>query len=368
MLTNGSLDGVDDEAQLPQEWTTKHPANVRSVEAAGRKGTCIEMTGNEGLMGGYGTDLFSAPIAIKPNVRYRVSGVAKSAGPKQILFVKGFASVTRRIDGVEKTADEIVYQMKKEIDPTKDWKSFSMEFDIRPAKVFSDFQHEVKYVRVLLWAYWPAGTCWYDDLVFEELGPVADAGKRHDRAMTHTGEAPRLNDDKDATPPAPGSPPTPPESPAAPAAGSYPAAFPPEANPAAPALDIEQTWIDASNAWRENHYDTAADLAQKILAGQPDHVNARLLAARSLLKIDKTDEAAVQLDWLDKAWGKRNDADAVKVETWQREFALLARGEWLLKSGRSDEAKAMLLKLKESTTSEHIRHGVEAVLETPAGK
>ncbi len=353
LLANGNLNDVDEATALPRDWTTKHPKNVRPIKAAGREGLCIEMTGDEGLMGTYGTDLFSAPIKIKPNVRYRVSGWARSAGPKQILFVKGFASVTRRVDGVEKTEDEIVYQMKKEIETSKDWRAFSMEFDVRPAKVFSDFQHEVKYVRVLLWAYWPAGTGWYDDIAFVELGPIEGEERRHDAAMTHTGEAPRL---------LPGG-----------GDGAGEGAVKDaddKANAAvvdAPPVDVQELWINASNAWRDGDHRTAAEAAGKIIVAQPQHINARLLAARAMVKLDRVAEATAMLDWLEEAWAKREKEGAVKIDPWQHDFTLLARGESLLRQGRDEDGRAMLTALREATDSEHVRHGVDALLGAGSG-
>jgi hypothetical protein len=144
-------------------------------------------------MASYGVDLTGEQIPIKGNTRYRCTGLTRSSGPKMKVFIKGYATVTRSIRGEVHTFDDIVYQMRKDIDPSPDWQPFSLEFAIKPADVFSDFQHQVKYVRVRLWAYWPVGTCWFDDIRFEEIGPVPESARRHDEPVTHTDRPPRLN-------------------------------------------------------------------------------------------------------------------------------------------------------------------------------
>ncbi len=139
-----------------------------------------------------------------------------------IVFVKGYADLTRRVNGREQTAEEAVYQMRKEIAPSADWQPFNLDFDIQPTLEFSQFQHPIEYLRITLWAYWPAGTCWYDDIRFEEVGPVPVDQRRREQAGTHADFKPRLGDTQ----------PT-----GAQSADSQ------------PAFDEEQAWLDAQNAW-----------------------------------------------------------------------------------------------------------------------
>jgi hypothetical protein len=167
LLPNGDFEHADRAAKLPAGWTTEHPDHVRLVIDPQGRGRVVEMTGDKKLMGGYGVDLLSGEIPVEPGRRYRCTGYTRSTGPNMKVFVRGFATVTRRVHGETQTFDDAVYTMRKDIGRTAEWQPFQLDFEIRPAAVASS-QYTVKYVRIKLWAYWPAGTCWFDDIRFEE--------------------------------------------------------------------------------------------------------------------------------------------------------------------------------------------------------
>lgn len=200
LLVNGDFEHPDASGKLPAGWTTMHPENVRLIEAGGAHGRVVEMSGRKKLMASHGVDLTGEPISINANTRYRCTGYTRSNGPRMKVFVKGYATVTRGVAGEIETFDDVVYQMRKDIEPSDRWQPFNLDFAITPAEVFSDFQHEIKYVRVCLWAYWPVGTCWFDDIRFEEVGSVAEDQRRHDKPVTHVGVPPRLGSGKDDEP------------------------------------------------------------------------------------------------------------------------------------------------------------------------
>jgi hypothetical protein len=215
-----------------------------------------------------------------------------------IVFVKGYATVTRTVDGKMTTFDDAVYQMKKEIKGTKEWTKFNLDFDVTPARIFSDFQHEVKYLRILLWGYWPAGTCWYDDIRFEEVGPVPsrDDQPQLDKALTHTGEAPRLG----------------------PAAHEK------------PEFDAEQTWVDAANALTKGDAAKAYDLSSQLVAHDGKDANYRLLCARAAAGAGKAEAAAEHIKWLlDPA---QSEGDPPPAQPWQVQWAHIVEAELLAKA------------------------------------
>ncbi len=333
LLFNGDFAEAEENHHLPVGWTTKHPDHVRLADLGDEQGTVVQMTGGKKLMGTYGTDLLSRPIVIQPNMRYRCTAYTRSDGPKMIVFVKGYATVKRMVDGQEKTFDDPVYQMKKEIEPTEDWTRFNLDFDLIPAKLFSDHQHEVKYVRVLLWAYWPAGTCWYSDIRFERVGPAPESMIRHDKAVTHTGEQARLG---------------------------------PEAHgPDEPAFDAEQAWIDAANAWRRQQYDQALGLALKLIAQGPDNARYRLLAARAAVRLGQAAVAEEHVRWL---LGKGEDGRVEeparrRIEPWQRDFARVCQAELLAGAGNILRARGLLTDVIEQSDSPHARAAAASVLE-----
>jgi hypothetical protein len=100
--------------------TTKHPDNVRVADVGEPHGYVIQMTGDEQLMGRYGVELTSERMPVKPNTRCRCTGYTKSAGPKMIVFVKGYATVTRRVQGEVQTFEDAISQMRKDIEPSPD--------------------------------------------------------------------------------------------------------------------------------------------------------------------------------------------------------------------------------------------------------
>ena len=171
LVYNGDFERADAAGRLPDGWTSEHPPNVRLVDDAEGHGQVVEMAGDQKLMASYGVDLLSGQIPVKPEMRYRCTGYTRSTGPRMKVFVRGYATITHRVHGEVKVFDDAVYTMRKDIAASEDWQPFNLDFAIRPAEVVRDQPHEIKYVRIKLWAFWPAGTCWFDGVRFEEVGP-----------------------------------------------------------------------------------------------------------------------------------------------------------------------------------------------------
>jgi hypothetical protein len=171
LLYNGDFEKADATGKLPDGWTTEHPANVRLADDVEGHGQMVEMTGDKNLMGSYGVDLSSGQVPVKPGMRYRCTGYTRSTGPNLKVFIRGYATVTRRVHGEQETFEDAIYTMRKDIAASPDWQPFNLDFEIKPAEVAREQHYEIKYVRIKLWAYWPVGTCWFDDLRFEEVGP-----------------------------------------------------------------------------------------------------------------------------------------------------------------------------------------------------
>jgi hypothetical protein len=171
LVYNGDFEKADDADRLPDGWSTEHPANAHLAHDVEGHGQVVEMTGDQKLMGSYGVDLLSGKIPVKPETRYHCTGTTRSTGPRMKVFVRGYATVPRRVRGEVTVFDDAVYTMRKDIAPSAQWQPFQLDFEIRPAEVVRDQQHAIKYVRIKLWAYWPMGTCWFDDIRFQEVGP-----------------------------------------------------------------------------------------------------------------------------------------------------------------------------------------------------
>lgn len=325
LLRNGDFEKPDAAGKLPDGWTTKHAENVKLVDSGDAHGRVVEMTGKADLMSTYGVDLLSDKIPIKANTRYAVTGFTKSKGPNFIVFVKGYATVKRSVDGKPEVLDDAVYQMRKEVHASKDWQPFHLDFDIEPVGYFSDFQHRVQYVRVMLWAYWPAGTGWYDDVRFEEVGPIPEGQRRHTDAVTHTGVAPRLG------------------------AKAH--------EPEKQGFDEEQATLDAVNAFRGGENAKALKLAQQLIAHSPDKASHRVLAARSAGRLQQWDEARRHAEWLLEL------APGRELEPHQRDWARVVLAECDLRTGKSAEAKKRLEELSRTATSPHAKAEAQKLLE-----
>jgi hypothetical protein len=330
LLFNGNFEILDPakpaSAPWPQGWTTTHPAQVKLVSAGPSHGWVVEMTGSEQLMGTYGTDLLSQPIEFKANTRYKVTGWTRSQGPKLIVFVKGYATVTRKVDGKDQTFDEPVYQMKKEIKPTANWQPFNLDFELRPTVTFSNFQHHVKYLRVLLWAYWPAGTCWYDDVRFEEVGPIPESEIRNAEAVTHVGTKPRLGVATAEAPPA--------------SADTQPAA-----------ADDQDVFLDAANAFNDGNPRQAAELLGPLCKRHPEQGEYRVLLARALAKQSLWTQAAAEAQAL-------LDHPA---EPWQRDWARVVLAEARWHAGDVPAARRLLDQVAATAESAPARQAAQAL-------
>jgi len=335
MLFNGDFELRGEEGKLPAGWSTRHPDNVRLIDPGGPRGDVVEMTGGRKLMASYGVDLTGREIPVKPNTRYRCTGYTKSTGPNIKIFIKGYATVTRRVEGELRTFDDIVYQMRKDIAPSADWQPFKLEFVIKPSDIFSDFQHEVCYVRVRLWAFWPVGTCWFDEIRFEELGPVAASERRHGEAVTHVGVPPRLG-----------------------------AAARDAATTQGSRFDQDQVWRDAVNAFRNDHYAQAARLAERLIAHAPQKGAYHLLAARAAAELAQWSEAERQARWLLEEVDPAVAAQLGprQVESWQRDWAHVVRAKVCAQTGRCEEARAILRALLQADASLHARAAGEQLL------
>ena len=90
-------------------------------------------------MGTYGTDLAQPARRVQGQHPLQGHRLDPLAGAKLIVFVKGYAAVTRKVEGKNQTLDDVVYQMKKEIKPTADWQPFSLDFELRPMVTFTTF-------------------------------------------------------------------------------------------------------------------------------------------------------------------------------------------------------------------------------------
>jgi len=156
-----------------------------------------------------GVHYYSDYLPIKPGRRYRLACWQKAAvGSNSKIFVKGYALLpTAKSD--KPVRREVWRTYLKCNNTTGDWQEFALTFTVR-----KDFKPVVKYapdgkrrsypvrlrwVRVILYAYWPPGQYYFDDVKLEELvqGRSADEdGDQHVKPQAHPGHGGENRDKK----------------------------------------------------------------------------------------------------------------------------------------------------------------------------
>jgi hypothetical protein len=118
------------------------------------------------VAGLYGVAFFSDPIPVTPGKAYKVSLNYRGPGedfffPK--VFIRGYADV-----GGEKRAVYDAYLALRSKTKGKDW-----EWNVRIVEIPKDTKAPVEYVKLMLYAYWPPGTYWFDNVSLKEVAPGA---------------------------------------------------------------------------------------------------------------------------------------------------------------------------------------------------
>ncbi|HUX02384.1 MAG: hypothetical protein WBD63_06400 [Phycisphaerae bacterium] len=122
------------------------------------------------VAGTYGVAYFSDPIPVTPEKSYKVEvdyrgGSVLGGGieffPK--LFIRGYGEVA----GEKRTVYDAYLALRCRTDGTQ-W-----EHGIRIVTIPTDTQAPVEFVRVMLYAYWPPGLYWFDNVSMKEVSPGA---------------------------------------------------------------------------------------------------------------------------------------------------------------------------------------------------
>jgi hypothetical protein len=129
------------------------------------RGRIIVFTLSEKIAYGTGLLFYSGFIPIEEGKKYKFSVDYKSFGPKPKPFVKGYALFP---DVHGKTERREIYKkqiFEKEI--SSDWKTITMEFT--PQNPIYKGKYEIKWVKVLLYAYLKPGQIYFDNVCIEEV-------------------------------------------------------------------------------------------------------------------------------------------------------------------------------------------------------
>ncbi len=134
--------------------------------------------GYDTVGGNDGVSYWSDWIDCKPATRYAFAADVRSEGGTPKIFVKGYSEIPCEIDdrGKAKTVllRRVTFKIYADCAPGKggDWKTSTIFF------CPTHDRQDVKWLRVMLYAYWPPENYWFDNIRLVEAGPDAEAPKR----------------------------------------------------------------------------------------------------------------------------------------------------------------------------------------------
>lgn len=168
---------------LASEYRARQKEIKQANPPPARKKTPVKPPGYDAVGAIEGVTYWSDWIDLKPRMRYRLSVdyrtdeefAGKGLTPK--VFVKSYAEVTERVlqDGrmLDKTYRRVFWKMYKDCKNARaDWQTATLEFN--PTRM----RPEAKWLRVMIMAYWPRGTYYFDNVRIEEVGEEKDDAPR----------------------------------------------------------------------------------------------------------------------------------------------------------------------------------------------
>jgi hypothetical protein len=136
----------------------------------------IKGIGYDTVGGNDGVSYYSDWIDVKPGMRYTLSADVRSDGGKPKIFVKGYTEMPVEIDDNGKATTVMMrratFKVFLDCDGGRTWKTSTLTF------CPTHDRQDVKWIRVMLYAYWPAENYWFDNVRVAEAGPDPDAPKR----------------------------------------------------------------------------------------------------------------------------------------------------------------------------------------------
>jgi hypothetical protein len=195
----GKVIKIDTDVQQKQtyEWWTARYLRAAALDKAPTKLPTVEPKYDTiaGLDGGF---YWSDFIPIKPGRAYKVYVDAK--GPASKVFVRGYEKELPLSFGDEAPAVQQVFREARG-EPAYDakgkqvryflryrystwftvggdgsqWKTYTHEKPKNPTN--REITEDMRYIRIMLYPYWPAATYWYDNIRVYEVDPVENQGR-----------------------------------------------------------------------------------------------------------------------------------------------------------------------------------------------
>ena len=164
-----------DEEQAPI--TGSHREMIKWARAPqGGSGRCVHYAMNSDVAATYGLACYSDWIPIQEHATYRFQCRYRSTGPTIKIFVKAYDGMLAK-DGTGPQRREVYRRQVHPKGPQGQWNTTTADFVPRHD------QADPKWIRVDLYAYWPEGHVWFDDVVLKKIveprrEQQIDAGRR----------------------------------------------------------------------------------------------------------------------------------------------------------------------------------------------
>jgi len=163
LVKNPGFEQPDPSGKGPADW--QPPEDQMSwVPNPDGPGKVIKYDMNAETAGGYGLDFYSDWIPIDPHATYRFSCRYKTLGPTPKIFLKGYHPF-EAMDGYPAQRRETY---RRQVHPKGDkgqWNT--VEADFIPESINPD--QPPTFLKVDLYAYWPAGVIFWDDIVLKKV-------------------------------------------------------------------------------------------------------------------------------------------------------------------------------------------------------
>jgi hypothetical protein len=152
-------DGIDRGKAIRMDTRVSERDMVASWRRAGLDQWDIPNAAPDPVAATYGLSYYSIPIPATTNHRYRIAFDVYAPGGGAKVWVRGYAP-TR--DGTLRRSYETVVHCRPK---PNEWCHEERVFS--PAKSRAD----IRELRVMLYAYWPAGVYWFDNVRLEAVAP-----------------------------------------------------------------------------------------------------------------------------------------------------------------------------------------------------
>jgi hypothetical protein len=144
--------------------------SVRWLRSGGNPGRCIAFTMSRAIAEGPGMLYYSDFFPVTSGKKYIFSVDIKSDGPVPRPFVKGYA-LAPDVHGA--IAKREFYRRQSRFSATNEWRTYSMTFTPKVIPAYRG-RYDVKWARVMLYAYLKPGKIYFDNVTVREAPPDDD--------------------------------------------------------------------------------------------------------------------------------------------------------------------------------------------------